>query len=53
VDEKAPCKVVPVADRLDEGPGGVLGAGQGCHSQTHDLAASEIQDDERVEDLEA
>ena len=28
------------AHRIDEGLGGVLGARRGCHSQTHDLAAS-------------
>jgi hypothetical protein len=44
--------VVPVADRLDEGLGGVLGARRGRHSQAHDLAAPEVQDDEGVEDLE-
>jgi hypothetical protein len=45
--------VVPVAHRLDEGLRGILSARRRCDSHAHHLAASEVQDDECVEKLEA
>ena len=44
--------VVPVAHRLDEGLRGILGARRRCHSEMHDLPASQVKADEGVDDLE-
>ena len=43
---------VTVAHRLDEGLRGILSARRRCHSHAHHFAASEVQDDEGVENLE-